>query len=227
MTDLAGLEKLNRELVRRIKKTEKDLAVLRREILEGRGRTDGSHRTPNGIGTHPGMIQPLDMAVMKITAGPTTGDTYTARRQRASALGSWAAHPDDTDDYTIAFSDGSTDAAVDDIVLARFDLITSAGVVVYHVYSTVGVDGTHVSPYAVQATTFETEAADAKTWDITSPPAATDGVTVRLQTRTAYDDSSDEKLYGYYRDLTFDSVGKLVAVSAETRVTIDTPEECS
>ena len=34
-------------------------------------------------------------------------------------------------------------------------------------------------------------------------------------------------LYAYQRNFTFDANGNLTAVSAESRVTIDTPEACS
>jgi len=69
--------------------------------------------------------------------------------------------------------------------------------------------------------TVETEAALTDTW------SAGDGCVVVTQlVRMAYDHSGDQKLYAYYRDFTYEAAGGLVAVSAETRVTIDTPEPC-
>jgi len=47
-----------------------------------------------------------------------------------------------------------------------------------------------------------------------------------VQTRTAYFHAGDKKLYGYFRKLSFDTQGKLYAVSAETRVEIDAAEAC-
>ena len=76
------------------------------------------------------------------------------------------------------------------------------------------------------AADFETEAAQTDTWERESPPANTDGLTIRIQTRTAYNEAGDQKLYAYFRQLKFDSTGLLVSVSAETRVVVDTPDPC-
>jgi len=76
------------------------------------------------------------------------------------------------------------------------------------------------------AADFETEAAQTDTWERESPPANTDGLTIRIQTRTAYNEAGDQKLYAYFRQLKFDSTGLLVSVSAETRVVVDVPEAC-
>lgn len=46
------------------------------------------------------------------------------------------------------------------------------------------------------------------------------GVTVRFHTRTMW---SGTTLYGFYRDMVFDTNGRLYSVSAETRYTIDSP----
>lgn len=86
--------------------------------------------------------------------------------------------------------------------------------------------GTSQTPAEVGADD-ETEAAATDEWDRAEPPEGKDGVTVTMQTRTAYNESGDETLYAYYRNFTYDSRGLLVSISAETRVTIDAPEECS
>jgi hypothetical protein len=85
--------------------------------------------------------------------------------------------------------------------------------------------GTHGDPAAV-GMTAETEAAQSDTWDVTDQ-GANDGVSFVMQTRTAYDHAGDETLYAYYRTVTIDSLGHIVAISAETRVTIDVPEPCN
>lgn len=72
---------------------------------------------------------------------------------------------------------------------------------------------------------FELEAAQTDTWDRASQ-GATDGLTIRLCTRVAYDDTSDETLYAFYRQFKFDSAGQLATISAETRVTVDVPVDC-
>jgi hypothetical protein len=86
--------------------------------------------------------------------------------------------------------------------------------------------GTAEDPAVLEPEDFEQETAATDEWDITDPPAGKDGVTVRVQTRTAYNDAGDQKLYAFYRDLTFDSRGCLVAATGETRVEIDAPEDC-
>ncbi len=58
------------------------------------------------------------------------------------------------------------------------------------------------------------------------PPGLDGSLNIIVQTRTAYNASGDQKLYAFYRTLTFDSTGRLVWVSSETRVTVDTPEWC-
>ncbi len=88
-----------------------------------------------------------------------------------------------------------------------------------------GGAGTYVTPTTI-GTTAEAEAARADTWDRTAPPAGTDGVIDTRIVRFAYNDAGDEILYAYYRNYLYDSIGALVAVSAETRVTIDVPEAC-
>ena len=71
-------------------------------------------------------------------------------------------------------------------------------------------------------TTAETEAAQTDEWNITQ------GCVVEtVLARFAYADAGDEKLYAFYRDRTYDADGRLVRISAETRVTIDTPEACT
>ena len=74
---------------------------------------------------------------------------------------------------------------------------------------------------------FETETAQTDEWDRADPPSGKDGLTVRLQTRTAYNHQGDKKLYAFFRELKFDSRGCLVTVSDETRVEVDPAEACT
>ena len=67
------------------------------------------------------------------------------------------------------------------------------------------------------------ETADTETWDIDSQASGKEGITIRMLSRVVYNHGGDEKLYGYYRTLTFDQYGHLVAVSAETRYEVDAP----
>ena len=76
-------------------------------------------------------------------------------------------------------------------------------------------------------TTDETEAAATDEWDREDQAENAAGVKVNVLTRMAYDNTGDEKLYAYYRRFDYDSMGHLIAVGQETRVTIDTPESCT
>jgi len=90
-----------------------------------------------------------------------------------------------------------------------------------------GASGTHDSEQTMLPSTFELnddEVTD--TWDITDQ-GNYDGVIVRLQTRMSYDHNEDDpQLYAYHRTFTFDSLGALVAISAETQVTVDDTDPC-
>ena len=83
--------------------------------------------------------------------------------------------------------------------------------------------GTSVTPYDMTAA-LTVETASALTWDVFNQPVGKDGVKLRVA-RTNWS-TTDKKLYGYYRDYTFSSTGRLVAVTAETKVTLDTAAAC-
>jgi hypothetical protein len=89
--------------------------------------------------------------------------------------------------------------------------------------------GTAVDPYLLlpNPADWETETAQADTWDRAAPPANKDGVSIQVcMTRVAYNDAGDKTLYSFERTLVFDSHGCLLTISAETRRTIDSPVEC-
>lgn len=66
----------------------------------------------------------------------------------------------------------------------------------------------------------------AATWDIENQ-GSDRGLNITLQTGQRYDHAAaTPTLYAYLRTLSFNAAGQLVAVSAESRVTIDTPESC-
>jgi len=77
----------------------------------------------------------------------------------------------------------------------------------------------------VVGTIAETEAAQLDTFDRANQGAFA-GVDFIVLSRMAYNHLGDQKLYAYYRNMRFDSCGKLSIISGELRVTIDTPEEC-
>ena len=87
--------------------------------------------------------------------------------------------------------------------------------------------GTAVIPAVMLPADFEQETIAEDTWDRDSPPAEKDGVTVRVQMRTVYNDAAGTPtLWAIYREFTYDSLGSLKSISLEHRVSIDVPEEC-
>ncbi len=97
---------------------------------------------------------------------------------------------------------------------------------VTHYYFRGPASGTYDTPDAIGRTPEGAEAADTDTWDRTNPTEGKDGVSKNILTGVGYHDAGDEKLYGYYCTFTFDSIGLLATISAETRYEIDTLVEC-
>ena len=85
--------------------------------------------------------------------------------------------------------------------------------------------GTNDSPATIGSAAEGSETADTATFD-RADQGTDDGLTITVLTRLVYNHTGDEILYGYFRTFAFDSTGRLVEVSAETRVTIETPEAC-
>lgn len=83
--------------------------------------------------------------------------------------------------------------------------------------------GNTASPATLGGTSEGSETADATHWT-----RATDGTPLDLYVvcRMVYNESGDQTLYQFVRKLSFDACGLLVAVSGETRVTIDATEAC-
>ena len=70
----------------------------------------------------------------------------------------------------------------------------------------------------------ETAATD--TWDRENQVVGQFGLDEWYVSRVVYNHSGDEVLYKFMRMKTFDSLGRVITVSAETRVSIDVPETC-
>ncbi|MBN4061242.1 hypothetical protein JYU15_02275 [bacterium AH-315-I18] len=66
--------------------------------------------------------------------------------------------------------------------------------------------------------------ANTNTWHINDDNNT--GMKMTVQTATVYDPAGDRILYSMVRDMTFNSLGQLVEVSAERRITVDTTEVC-
>jgi hypothetical protein len=88
-----------------------------------------------------------------------------------------------------------------------------------------GSVGTATTPYTILPSATETEAAQTDTWDVTAQPGGNLGVKFRVS-RIAYNDAGDQKLYAYYRWVQTDASGRVISISAETRVEVDAPEAC-
>ena len=86
--------------------------------------------------------------------------------------------------------------------------------------------GTCDSPLAMYSSFEGSTTAQSDTWDVENQ-GVNDGVKSYQHTRTAYaHDDANPILYGFYREYKYDSVGNLLAISGETRYTIDAPDLC-
>jgi len=90
-------------------------------------------------------------------------------------------------------------------------------------------DAGTIAPLITLGTNTEgTEAADggtAGTWTLGDVDAGTNALACNLFAlcRVVFNDQGDQKLYGYYRQMLFDTTGKLASISEETRIEIDAP----
>jgi hypothetical protein len=82
--------------------------------------------------------------------------------------------------------------------------------------------GTCDNPHTI-GSTATTDAALTDSWDRSAPPVGTDGVEVWIGLRPAYNYDGDELWYCDFRKFTWDSSGRLAAITVETRVVVDTP----
>lgn len=85
------------------------------------------------------------------------------------------------------------------------------------------VIGETASPTTLGAASEGSESADTTTWSVQADGTPCD---IYVISRVGFYHAGDEKLYGYTRKLSIDSKGRIFAISAETRVEIDVPEEC-
>ena len=82
-----------------------------------------------------------------------------------------------------------------------------------------------IGDITIVGTIAELEATQTDSWTQSNQSTGAGVLYVKL-TRIAYDHTSDEILYGYYRSEAYNSCGKLVSISGETRVEIDPPAVC-
>lgn len=110
------------------------------------------------------------------------------------------------------------------VIMMKLRMITSGAIIYGFMWSSglavdpvnLGVSGEGSSDDALE-----------EVWDINDPPANKSGVSVTVLTRVRYDhEAGSPTLYGYQRTKKYDSQGRLIYVSEETRYTIDVPEAC-
>ena len=144
----------------------------------------------------------------------------------AADSGDWveAAHPPGYEDHDAYEIHGSATCAEGDLVQWWEGSLTDGTLVLFFEQHT----GSHNYPLELDpdAITGDNETAAIDDWDVTDQ-GENDGVEVKLTTRVVYDDSASTPiLYGFHRTFTYDSMGHLAEISAETRYTIDEPEDC-
>jgi len=208
----------------------------------GRGANRSGIRDSTGLHYRPAAIENMKWFLAKlVNAGPDSEADYTDEKY-------WAKEQEITNDDGDPVSEltyGDLDGGLH-ITATNLSEEVSAGhilavdgtvyVVVFVGEDATGVDryffvsgglGTNNTPESILPASYEgTETAQVDTWDRDDQDEGEDGVAVKLTTRIVYNDAGDEVLYGFYRTFTFDSIGGLATISAETRYAIDTAGDC-
>lgn len=186
----------------------------------------GSNIPSHNLGHHVIMVQ--------ITNAADGGGVYAARRVYVDDAGTF--DPADP----AAPADLLTDSGDDDFIIMNPAEAGSSGHLIddgeYVGIVRTGVaygdleigiiigfpNGNIVSPTTIGAASEGSESASSTTWN------RDDGSPLEewYVSRVGYWHAGDEKLYAFYRKRTYDTLGALRSVSAETRVEIDAPEDC-
>ncbi len=194
-----------------------------RRILGGNGilaTQSGEDLIISLAGVSPGTLANSSGWWAEITANNGSGRYSFKRLQPDGSGGLTDASPAYTSDY--AYDVAETDQVlVGTKVRVMLGGLDSSNNPVFYFDSRIGsVD----SPTDLTVSGEGTLAADTTEWNISDGTP----VTLTVQTRTYFDDTAETPiLYGYSRDLTFNTAGQLVSVSGETRYEIDSPEDCS
>jgi len=188
---------------------------------------------PSTGGDHPHLGKLI--LLCQITNPATGGGIYAARRVRVNDAGTFdpgdPAAPadlleDDGEDSMILINTAEAGASTHLIDDGEYVGVIRTGVSIglLEIGIIIGAPaGSTASPTVIGSSSEGSETAATDSWS-----RATNGtpVDVWMQSRTVYDHASGEILYGFARKLSHDSTGLLIAVSAETRYTIDSPEDC-
>ena len=188
---------------------------------------DSLARRVSALENKPDDVEPLPENAFFAKLTDETAGVYTFVEVFLNSSGEWATVTDG-ESGTIAreLNDG-TGVNDDTIVIMRGE-IDSGGSIQYRFWGAGAAAGGTVANPKVLYSTFEPAEAAATqndSWDRSSQ-GANDGVKLYVDTGITYKHAGDEKLYGFYRELVFDSVGRLVTISTGTRYEIDVPEVC-
>ncbi|MFA9478576.1 hypothetical protein ACERK3_09735 [Phycisphaerales bacterium AB-hyl4] len=197
-----------------------------------RGLLKNRPQIPSGGGKRPSPL-----VAFRVTGSNDVGGnrvTYDAKRQasrkESASYEGWIDSTTDTDTYTLFSPDEETDPGgsghqEDDIVFAVRVGVDGGGAE-WWIVGGVGAEGTADDPYDLTYTGNHGEEAKSDSgWDRSSQ-GENDGVIITVSTGGAYYSAGDERLYGFVRDFTYDSSGRLKLISDERRVEIANPAIC-
>lgn len=217
--------------------TQEQAGFLRRIVAQMRNlRIANGRIAPDSITVNAGqqggrgsVANAPDVVRFQISSDATGVGRYNIKRYSGSvnASGPSFGTLSSTED-AIGFHKAEIDSGIDvNTLKAGIDYVgTSAGtdsltgkpVVIFSPFPV----GKTSSPTTLGAASEGSESADSSTWsrDNGAP------LDFWIHTRQAYFHAGDEKWYAYARKLSYDACGFLFAVSAETRIEIDAPEDC-
>jgi hypothetical protein len=175
-----------------------------------------------------------DAVVVKVIAAESGGGIYSGRILTGDSTADGGDELTMPEGMTVPDADNALVLNLDENGESRHGLVLNSYAVGLVVGSTTeGTPRTIVAiprgqartatPDTVGAASEGNEAADTATWAREADDAPVD---VYVCSRVGYFDAGNETLYAYIRKLSFDASGRLVAVSAETRVSVDVPEAC-
>lgn len=226
---------LNKEQAEWLRDFKKKSGGVSRDAQQGRA---GGGQGPPGL-SNPNVLMPGGNTVLiKITGNASGGGQYNGRILSGTSTADGSGN--------LAMPEGLTVPAADNAIVLNEDEDGQAThwlkTDTFAVGETRGTysDKTIVviprgvpriaSPQTVGSSSEGSTTADTATWTRTATTSGTNygdiPLTLWVVGRVVYDHAGDEKLYAMVRSLTFTADGKLNAVSGETQVEIDAPEDC-
>lgn len=223
--------------------------VLSKELLDKIRRTNSKvDNLTNKVDTLYSNFKKHSRYFAKIIAkvsGAPTGCTYSASQVISDASGDFVAVSGglswglDSTDVGVLIDVNSvnivTDGAIDiDTVKIKADTVVECwyygnedGDVVWYCdanYNNFGPESGYPVDSGMQYDSTHPESALV---DSGFPASGTSGFIITIQTGTSYDYLGNKILYAFYRDFTYDGLGRLVSVSVERRQVVDVTEACT